>query len=118
MPSFACSAAASVSGRAVIISFRMQCAGSFAQRCFNQGRHSSLFIYLAADCGAALLKRLRTRCDGAYHTSRAALLTGGENMKTILAAILCIGCGMALAQTAEELVSDGKNTENVTTFGM
>jgi len=39
-------------------------------------------------------------------------------MKTILAAILCVGCGAALAQTAEELVSDGKNTENVTTFGM
>jgi len=39
-------------------------------------------------------------------------------MKKILAAILCTWCGLAFAQTAEELLSDGKNTENVTTFGM
>ena len=39
-------------------------------------------------------------------------------MKKILAAILCTCCGLALGQTAEELISDGKNTENVTTFGM
>src|ERR1019366_273701 len=39
-------------------------------------------------------------------------------MKKILAALLCTWCGLAWAQTAEELVTDGKNTENVTTFGM
>ena len=39
-------------------------------------------------------------------------------MKKILAAILCAWCSVALGQTAEELISDGKNTENVTTFGM
>ena len=39
-------------------------------------------------------------------------------MKKILAAILCSWCGLALAQTAEELLNKGKNTENVTTFGM
>jgi alcohol dehydrogenase (cytochrome c) len=39
-------------------------------------------------------------------------------MKKILAAILCTWCGLAFAQTAEELLNDGKNTENVTTFGM
>src|SRR6202163_3782946 len=39
-------------------------------------------------------------------------------MKKILAVLLCCWCGFASAQTAEELVSDGKNTENVTTFGM
>ncbi|MGZ5126991.1 MAG: PQQ-dependent dehydrogenase, methanol/ethanol family, partial [Vulcanimicrobiaceae bacterium] len=31
---------------------------------------------------------------------------------------LCSSCGIASAQTAEELLSDGKNTENVLTFGM
>jgi alcohol dehydrogenase (cytochrome c) len=39
-------------------------------------------------------------------------------MKTILAALLCAWCGLASAQTAEELLADGKNTENVLTFGM
>ena len=39
-------------------------------------------------------------------------------MKRILAALLCAWCGLASAQTAEELLTDGKNTENVTTFGM
>lgn len=39
-------------------------------------------------------------------------------MKKILAAILCTWCGLAFAQTAEELLNDGKSTENVTTFGM
>jgi alcohol dehydrogenase (cytochrome c) len=39
-------------------------------------------------------------------------------MKKILAALLCSCCGLASAQTAEELLSDGKNPENVTTFGM
>ena len=32
--------------------------------------------------------------------------------------LLCTACGSAFAQTAEELLADGKNTENVTTFGM
>src|SRR5947199_7810492 len=40
-------------------------------------------------------------------------------MKNLLAALLlCTASGLAFAQTAEELLSDGKNTENVTTFGM
>ncbi|MGZ5094012.1 MAG: PQQ-dependent dehydrogenase, methanol/ethanol family [Burkholderiales bacterium] len=39
-------------------------------------------------------------------------------MKRLLAALLCSSCGIASAQTAEELLSDGKNTENVLTFGM
>ncbi len=39
-------------------------------------------------------------------------------MKKILAALLCSGCGFGFAQTAEELLHDGRNTENVTTFGM
>jgi len=39
-------------------------------------------------------------------------------MKKILVALLCSWCGFGLAQTAEELLTDGKNTENVTTFGM
>ncbi len=38
-------------------------------------------------------------------------------MKKILFALLCSWCGLAWSQTAEEL-TDGKNTENVTTFGM
>jgi alcohol dehydrogenase (cytochrome c) len=39
-------------------------------------------------------------------------------MKRMIAALLCSWCGLAWAQSAEELLSDGKNTENVLTFGM
>src|SRR5215469_9009769 len=39
-------------------------------------------------------------------------------MKKILTALLLSWCGCALAQTAQELIDNGKNSENVTTFGM
>src|SRR5207344_559795 len=39
-------------------------------------------------------------------------------VKKLLSLLLCAWCGLAWAQTAEELLTDGKNTENVTTFGM
>ncbi len=39
-------------------------------------------------------------------------------MKTILAVLLYAMCGLACAQSANELINDGKNPENVTTFGM
>jgi alcohol dehydrogenase (cytochrome c) len=39
-------------------------------------------------------------------------------MKHILIVLLTCWCAVAWPQTAEELISDGKNTENVTTFGM
>src|ERR1700756_3328843 len=40
-------------------------------------------------------------------------------MKKILAALLLSAwCGCALAQTAQELIDNGKDSENVTTFGM
>jgi alcohol dehydrogenase (cytochrome c) len=40
-------------------------------------------------------------------------------MKKILAALLLSSwCGCALAQTAQELIDNGKDSENVTTFGM
>src|ERR1700756_42595 len=40
-------------------------------------------------------------------------------MKKILAALLLSAwCGCALAQTAQELIDNGKESENVTTFGM
>ena len=39
-------------------------------------------------------------------------------MRKILAALLCCWCGHALAQTAQELIDNPKNSENVTTFGM
>src|SRR3989454_1112182 len=42
----------------------------------------------------------------------------GAIMKKVLTALLCSWCGFGSAQTAEELLNDGKNTENVTTFGM
>src|SRR5947207_14903671 len=38
--------------------------------------------------------------------------------KVLTTALLCFWCGFGSAQTAEELLNDGKNTENVTTFGM
>jgi len=40
-------------------------------------------------------------------------------MKKILAALLWSSwCGCALAQTAQELIDNGKDSENVITFGM
>ena len=39
-------------------------------------------------------------------------------MKKILAALLYCWCSHALAQTTQELIDNGKNSENVTTFGM
>ncbi|MFL5066939.1 MAG: PQQ-binding-like beta-propeller repeat protein, partial [Xanthobacteraceae bacterium] len=39
-------------------------------------------------------------------------------MRRILAALLCCWCSPVLAQTAQELIDNGKNTDNVTTFGM
>jgi alcohol dehydrogenase (cytochrome c) len=39
-------------------------------------------------------------------------------MRKILAALLCCWCGPALAQTAQELIDSGNNTDNVPTFGM
>jgi alcohol dehydrogenase (cytochrome c) len=39
-------------------------------------------------------------------------------MKKIAAAVFCAYCGFASAQTYEEFVNDGKNTENVLTFGL
>jgi alcohol dehydrogenase (cytochrome c) len=39
-------------------------------------------------------------------------------MKKIFAALLYSWCGLACAQTAEELIASGKNTDNVITFGM
>jgi len=39
-------------------------------------------------------------------------------MKRILTLSLCAWCGLGWAQTAEELLTDGRNTDNVTTFGM
>ena len=39
-------------------------------------------------------------------------------MKKILAVLMCAWWGVASAQTADELLNDGKNPENVTMFGM
>jgi alcohol dehydrogenase (cytochrome c) len=39
-------------------------------------------------------------------------------VKKLLAALFCCCSTLAWAQTAEELINDGKNTENLTTFGM
>src|ERR1700704_3411782 len=44
---------------------------------------------------------------------------GGEVMNRLLIALLFASCcGVTLAQTADELLNDGKNPENVLTFGM
>ena len=39
-------------------------------------------------------------------------------MKHLIAALLCGCCALAQAQTAQELLTDGKNTDNITTYGM
>src|SRR4029453_15404677 len=51
-------------------------------------------------------------------SSKDLVSNKGDLMKKILAALLCSCCGLASAQTADELTNDGKNTENVLTFGM
>src|SRR2546430_8914728 len=43
---------------------------------------------------------------------------GGMSMKQIVAALLATWCGLAVAQSVQDLITDGKNNENVTTFGM
>ena len=39
-------------------------------------------------------------------------------MKKLMILMLSAWCGCAVAQTAQELIDNGKNPENVTTFGM
>ena len=39
-------------------------------------------------------------------------------MTKILAVLLGCWCSYAVAQTTQELIDNGKNSENVTTFGM
>src|ERR1700694_5504043 len=43
---------------------------------------------------------------------------GEEIMKKLLVLMLGSWCGCAVAQTAQELIDNGKNPENITTFGM
>ena len=55
----------------------------------------------------------RWRCHEEASSTREAI------MKKLLATLmLCATYVSAFAQTADELLADGKNTENVTTFGM
>ena len=42
----------------------------------------------------------------------------GRTVKSILAALLCAACGVAFAQSADDLLNKKGNTDNVTTFGM
>src|SRR3954469_10432413 len=44
--------------------------------------------------------------------------TTGGTMKKIIALALCAACGVASAQTADELLNAGKNTDNVTNYGL
>src|SRR5215471_14814309 len=53
----------------------------------------------------------RRSCDDRHHGAE-------ETMKRLLVLMLVSWCGAAAAQTAQELIDNGKNTENVTTFGM
>ncbi len=39
-------------------------------------------------------------------------------MKKLLLSLLCCACTFAQAQTTEDMLNDGKNTENLTTYGM
>ncbi|NBR28789.1 MAG: PQQ-dependent dehydrogenase, methanol/ethanol family, partial [Betaproteobacteria bacterium] len=39
-------------------------------------------------------------------------------MKQLIAALLCGCCAFAHAQTAQDLLTDGKNTDHITTYGM
>jgi hypothetical protein len=80
---------------------------------------------LASKPGTSILRRLVTRhgpwqslrCDRIGRAGRQ-LVEREEVMRKILAALLCCWCSHALAQTAQELIDNPKNSENVTTFGM
>ena len=39
-------------------------------------------------------------------------------MKKLTTILLCAWCGLACAQTAEELLNAGRNTDNVTNYGL
>jgi hypothetical protein len=38
--------------------------------------------------------------------------------KLLMGMVLAASCAMSQAQTAQEILNDGKNTDNVLTFGM
>src|SRR5215831_9890610 len=54
----------------------------------------------------------------ATHWAKLLIPDREEAMKKILAVLLSSWCSCALAQNAQELIDNGKNSENVTTFGM
>src|SRR5215831_564797 len=55
----------------------------------------------------------------ALHASVHVVKSDREGgMKKILAVLLCCWCSPALAQTAQELIDSGKNSDNIPTFGM
>src|SRR5271170_2770906 len=66
------------------------------------GRAKALIIRAGFNAASAVVKMIRRE----------------EFMKSLLVALLCVWSGGALAQTAQELIDNGKNSENVTTFGM
>src|SRR6516225_9174050 len=82
-----------------------------------------LHFALASKPGTSILRRLVTR-HGPWQSLRCERIGRGgrqlkreEVMRKILAALLWCWCSHALAQTAQELIDNPKNSENVTTFG-
>jgi alcohol dehydrogenase (cytochrome c) len=64
------------------------------------------------------LPQRRTPIGRGEDLATIGIMYGEEAMKRLLALMLVSWCGSAAAQTAQELIDSGKNTENVTTFGM
>src|SRR5216684_9357194 len=67
-------------------------------------------------CGRTSSRGKRSRSKGGADAIRRNIKEGV--MKTIAAVLFCCWCGYAPAQTTQELIDNGKNSENVTTFGM
>jgi hypothetical protein len=90
----------------------------------NQSWPDVIWDALASKPGTSILRRLVTRhgpwqslrCERIGRAGRQ--LEREEVMRKILAALLCCWCSHALAQTAQDLIDNPKNSENVTTFGM
>ena len=99
---------------------------------FAKDRHDADFVTVTTDPGshcpmfAAIARAagLKETGGSSIHLGGARLSTSGTEARTmakgiwLLTTLLGVWPGLGLAQTADDLVNDGRNTENVTTQSM
>src|SRR5215813_10120365 len=74
---------------------------------------------MAVLCTTRLATRRKSAHSSPGKTGQSVPRQGGrEGMRRIIAALLCCWCAPALAQTAQDLIDSGKNSDNIPTFGM